>query len=53
MQRTYKEEDNWSKQSTLPESEKVIRFKASTETYLLELTPYNGLCIGVCLLNGQ
>ena len=27
--------------------------KASTETYLLELTPYKGLCIGVCLLNGQ
>lgn len=25
MQRTDKEEDNWSKQSTLPESEKVIR----------------------------
>ena len=27
--------------------------KESTETYLLELTPYKGLCIGVCLLNGQ
>ena len=27
--------------------------KESTETYLLELTPYKGLCIVVCLLNGQ
>ena len=30
-----------------------IHSKASTETYLLELTPYKGLCIGVCLLNGR
>ena len=27
--------------------------KESTETYLLELTPYKGLCIVVCLLNGH
>ena len=27
--------------------------KESTETYLLELTPYKGLCIVACLLNGQ
>ena len=27
--------------------------KESTETYLLELTPYKGLCIVVGLLNGQ
>ena len=27
--------------------------KESTETYSLELTPYKGLCIVVCLLNGQ
>ena len=33
---------------------KVVEIpKESTETYLLELTPYKGLCIVVCLLNGQ
>ena len=29
------------------------RNKESTETYLLELTPYKGLCVVVCLLNGH
>ena len=28
-------------------------FKESTETYLLELTPYKGLWVVVCLLNGH
>ena len=27
--------------------------KESTETYLLELTPYKGLCVVICLLNGH
>ena len=31
----------------------IHQVKESTETYLLELTPYKGLCIVVCLLNGH
>ena len=27
--------------------------KESTETYLLELTPYKGLCVVICLLKGH
>ena len=27
--------------------------KESIETYLLELTPYKGLCVVICLLNGH
>ena len=27
--------------------------KECTESYLLELTPYKGLCVVVCLLNGH
>ena len=27
--------------------------KESTETYLLELTPYKGMCLVVCLHNGH
>ena len=36
----------------LSQADKSI-IKESTETFLLELTPYKGLCIVVCLLNGQ
>ena len=28
-------------------------FKEPTEIYLIELTPYKGLCVVVCLLNGH
>ena len=31
----------------------AVTLKESTETYLLELTPYKGLCIVICLLNGH
>ena len=31
----------------------IVPNKESTETYLLELTPYKGLCVVVCLLNGH
>ena len=32
---------------------KKAHAKESTETNLLELTPYKGLCVVVCLLNGH
>ena len=34
-------------------TELTVQAKESTETYLLELTPYEGLCVVVCLLNGH